>query len=422
MESGKLAPPTLQVNTRQRAASNADLITSSSADPFAVPSPPLSYYSPINGPVEVYDPETALRPDPGTELDFQCDNNPFAFSPGQLNKLFNPKSLTAFQALGGLQGIANGLAQDSRRTGLSVDELDPAQATRGVQRVYEIPGFIGNNQTNALGDTAGRYNFMRVSYAENWALPIQRSSSIPIKVSQTRVIKTVGIVEAPFKFKGETETHKLVFHLLPESLHDVILGYKFLKATRTMSDKLLKASRVIVRYVRELATRRLFYLGGFAPKFTGLLNGRPREVLADSGAQSLFMNESFARNKGFLIDNSPRNRLTVQFADGSTASTTGMTYGVKWEYGLGGMCKEHTLDFHILPDAPADVILSDDFLYDTEAFAEYDCYLIDEDEDGDDAEDEGYLFAIKLLRKQVQQGACGQVSFLPRLMTSRNHH
>ncbi|KAL4932534.1 uncharacterized protein BDV17DRAFT_279680 [Aspergillus undulatus] len=56
--------------------------------------------------------DEALRPDPGTEADFQVDNNPFAFSPGQLNKLLNPKSLPAFVALGGLPGLVSGLHTD----------------------------------------------------------------------------------------------------------------------------------------------------------------------------------------------------------------------------------------------------------------------------------------------------------------------
>ncbi len=63
----------------------------------------------------------ALRPDPGTEADFQVDNNPFAFSPGQLNKLLNPKSLQAFVALGGLPGIERGIRTDID-AGLSLDE------------------------------------------------------------------------------------------------------------------------------------------------------------------------------------------------------------------------------------------------------------------------------------------------------------
>ena len=65
--------------------------------------------------------DTALAPDPGNEPDFVVDDNPFAFSPGQLNKLLNPKSLGAFHALGGLRGIEKGLRTD-RKSGLSLDE------------------------------------------------------------------------------------------------------------------------------------------------------------------------------------------------------------------------------------------------------------------------------------------------------------
>ena len=64
----------------------------------------------------------ALTPDPGTEADFEVQDNKFAFSPGQLNKLINPKSLAAFHALGGLAGLERGL-RTSRVSGLSVDEL-----------------------------------------------------------------------------------------------------------------------------------------------------------------------------------------------------------------------------------------------------------------------------------------------------------
>ncbi|KAJ8118513.1 hypothetical protein OPT61_g543 [Boeremia exigua] len=137
MESGKLAPPTLQVNTRQRAPSNADTITSSSSDPFRTPVSPLSQLTPSNASTAVNDSETALVPDPGTEADFHVDNNPFAFSPGQLNKLFNPKSLNALQALGGLQGIAHGLQSDTH-SGLSVDEAGVPQQITFDQAVHGV--------------------------------------------------------------------------------------------------------------------------------------------------------------------------------------------------------------------------------------------------------------------------------------------
>jgi hypothetical protein len=193
--------------------------------------------------------------------------------------------------------------------------------------------------------------------------------------------------------------------VLKDSIHDVILGKAFLKATKTLSNIVLKAKRVVTNFTRGLATLRLNYLGDSAPRFTGLLNGRIHQALADTGAQGLFMSEAFARENRFSIIDDPDKIVTVQYADGTTATTIGMTYGINWEYGLGGRSMNHVLDFHILKDAPADVILSDDFLHDTEAFAAYDCYLIDvDDEDEDEDEDQGHLFAIKLFKKRVQSG------------------
>lgn len=52
---------------------------------------------------------------------FHVPGNKFAFSPGQLSKLFNPKSLNAFYALGGLAGLERGLRTDVK-SGLSSDE------------------------------------------------------------------------------------------------------------------------------------------------------------------------------------------------------------------------------------------------------------------------------------------------------------
>ncbi|KAH6900719.1 hypothetical protein B0T10DRAFT_471444 [Thelonectria olida] len=65
--------------------------------------------------------ETALRADVGTEADFEVENNPFAFTPGQMNKMFNPKSLPAFYKMGGMTGIEKGLRSD-RKAGLSTEE------------------------------------------------------------------------------------------------------------------------------------------------------------------------------------------------------------------------------------------------------------------------------------------------------------
>ncbi|KAH8725346.1 hypothetical protein GQ44DRAFT_826799 [Phaeosphaeriaceae sp. PMI808] len=115
METGKLAPPTLQVNTRPRAPSEADTIVSQISNPFLTP------ISSSNASTITDDIDTKLRQELQSESSLAIDNNPFAFSPNQLNKLLNPKSLSIFYALGGIQGIAAGLQTDLC-AGLSVDE------------------------------------------------------------------------------------------------------------------------------------------------------------------------------------------------------------------------------------------------------------------------------------------------------------
>ncbi|PGH11081.1 calcium-translocating P-type ATPase, PMCA-type [Polytolypa hystricis UAMH7299] len=75
-----------------------------------------------HGPPDITKDENALTPDPGTEADFEVEDNKFAYSPGQLNKMLNPKNLAAFYALGGLRGLEKGL-RTNRDTGISIDEV-----------------------------------------------------------------------------------------------------------------------------------------------------------------------------------------------------------------------------------------------------------------------------------------------------------
>ncbi|KAK0740269.1 hypothetical protein B0T18DRAFT_205747 [Schizothecium vesticola] len=59
--------------------------------------------------------------DRGTGSPDLAPDNPFASTPSQLSKMFNPKSLPAFWKLGGLAGTEKGLRTDCH-SGLSIDE------------------------------------------------------------------------------------------------------------------------------------------------------------------------------------------------------------------------------------------------------------------------------------------------------------
>ncbi|KAI8959899.1 plasma membrane calcium-transporting ATPase [Daldinia sp. FL1419] len=139
MASNSLAPPTLAIDTQTRPRSDTNetrAVTpagsfvsniSTISNPFLTPAHSNPFRTPVpsdcGSSVRSVDLDAALRPDPGTEADFQVENNPFAFTPGHLNKLQNPKSLSVFRALGGISGIARGLQSDVN-AGLSVDETN----------------------------------------------------------------------------------------------------------------------------------------------------------------------------------------------------------------------------------------------------------------------------------------------------------
>ncbi|KAJ5937805.1 ATPase P-type K/Mg/Cd/Cu/Zn/Na/Ca/Na/H-transporter [Penicillium verhagenii] len=111
--------------TRSRGNSLESEDTSQSLSTFGgdtyVPTASHSSRSDLNKNHHNVDDEDALTPDPGREEEFQVENNKFAFSPGQLNKLLNPKSFAAFRALGGMRGLEKGL-RTNVQSGLSVDE------------------------------------------------------------------------------------------------------------------------------------------------------------------------------------------------------------------------------------------------------------------------------------------------------------
>lgn len=130
----------------------------------------------------------ALKPDPGTEKDFQVSDNKFAFSPGQLNKLLNPKSLAAFYALGGLTGVEKGL-RTNRDSGLSVDEkhLDGTvsfedavnAAVNRADEKYELDGNITRMSTTATGMQRSDDSYLdRIRIFRDNRLPEKKAKSI----------------------------------------------------------------------------------------------------------------------------------------------------------------------------------------------------------------------------------------------------
>jgi hypothetical protein len=271
----------------------------------------------------------------------------------------------------------------------------------GDARIFEIPCQIAEHPAHALGDYGAKTNFLREGFAERLRLPITRSSITKVTIGSGRQVATVGTTTVPFKFRGEQTVHSLKFHLLSDCIHDIIIGKQFLKITQTFSNIANYARRVKERVVKGISQFHLLYLGAQTPMILGSINGQPQAALADSGSKILAMDEAYARRIGVKISTGHRHQRKVIYADYSVAQTVGMAYNVQWRFGHDDyFTPSHQLNFHILRNAPANVILSDTFLFDTEAFSKYQNLFMDDDEDCEDGEMEIYFFAIDIDKRQ----------------------
>lgn len=185
-QSQSLAPPSLSVNTRVRGNSTASTVPSSgvsqTSNPFLTPAasnehafltPNRSRSGSTEVPQTVRSTEEALQPDPGSEGDFQVENNPFAFSPGQLNKLLNPKSLSAFKALGGLRGIERGLQTDVD-AGLSIDETG---ARKRITFEEAVQGLDNKAETSSSSSGSEPFTDRLRVYGKN-VLPAKQATPL----------------------------------------------------------------------------------------------------------------------------------------------------------------------------------------------------------------------------------------------------
>ncbi|KAJ4293887.1 plasma membrane calcium [Collariella sp. IMI 366227] len=125
--------------------------------------------------------ENALRPDQGKEDEFKVEDNPFAFSPGMLGKMFDPKSLSAFWKLGGLAGIEKGL-RSNRHTGLSMDETSLADSVsfeEATSRSTEKTAVAKttSHTAHARHDAAEPFSSRKRVYSDN-RLPEKKGKSL----------------------------------------------------------------------------------------------------------------------------------------------------------------------------------------------------------------------------------------------------
>jgi predicted aspartyl protease len=235
---------------------------------------------------------------------------------------------------------------------------------------FEEPTIAGRLQgvdVSAFPDTGAAANYISLLHAQRHGLTINQHVGKHIKVGDGSTIRAVGTTTLPFSFAGERTTYNLTFHILRQSVHDIILGSTFLRTSETFTRFRHRLGRKIRKAVSH-GIHRICLLGS-QQYVKGVANGVSVDAVPDTGADVSVMSARFAKANGFKIKRNKRHRITLSFADGSTARADGVVKGMGWRFDSDE--QTHPTDVYVLSSLPVDLVLSWSFLCQTNAFLEH---------------------------------------------------
>ncbi|KAF2803329.1 uncharacterized protein BDZ99DRAFT_355545, partial [Mytilinidion resinicola] len=237
---------------------------------------------------------------------------------------------------------------------------------------YEIEGTLNEMPISAFPDTGAQKNVISLSYCRRLGLSIDKGSDLKFQLPSGGIVECIGSIRSRWKFANESKSTSLSFQVIADCTHDVILGGSFLKWSKTLTQF---CHRIITRWRPMPQCRGVKLLGSQRQRVSGYLDGNFVEAIPDTGCDVMLMSRAYAEEHGYYVESGGDFRCELEFADGSRAYTEGMVTGLDWSYGdseTTSLC-----DFHILENLPADVVLSNDFLFEGQAFSKYEEFFYD---------------------------------------------
>jgi len=235
-----------------------------------------------------------------------------------------------------------------------------------------VVGDVLGTLVTANPDTGADGCFMSSNMAAKLSLYPAPGTESFFRVANGRKVSSPGVVEVPWKFIGESETHPIICRILPGCSHDIILGSKFLDETETMTT--FREYRVKKRFVSVPGSLRVLLLGEGKQRLMGRFNGNPVAALPDTGSDVMVISREYARKLGLPVDKSPQCIVEVEFGDGLTALTDGMVRQVAWSVGGTTIIS----DFFVLDGLCVDVVLSKDYVFDQDVFVEFSDHITED--------------------------------------------
>ena len=245
-------------------------------------------------------------------------------------------------------------------------------------------------------DTGAERSCVSPEFAAAHGLSPGQGTQHPVRLGNSRKVKSPGLVTVPWQFAGESQIHAIECAIIPGCPHPFILGAKFLRLTQTLTTffkRRVKSTARAVRAVRDHLshTLRLRLIGGEKQRVWGYLDGELASAVPDSGSDVMLLSRAYAQSRGLHINEAEQHRLKLQLGDGSYAWTSGLVTDLEWSFGDSG--ETLTSDFYVLDDLPVDIVFSGDFLFGHDVFSRFDKYFVLLDSGVDMAE----LYDVKLI-------------------------
>ena len=155
---------------------------------------------------------------------------------------------------------------------------------RKVSKVRRgLASWVNGARLSVIADTGAAANVISAAYVKQRKLVVDRSSSA-FKLGNSSVIDSLGTVTIDYAFgEDPLNVFKLVCHVLPNCVYDLILGNVFLTATKTMSKHRRRLTECVFSVVNVF---HLGYLGNFQQVLEGTLDDRyPSFAIPDTGAE-----------------------------------------------------------------------------------------------------------------------------------------
>ena len=233
--------------------------------------------------------------------------------------------------------------------------------------------------------------------ANSWRVRAADTQSIRLIIGH--VAESVGRIVGDFKFKGEKHGYRREFHVLRNSVYDLVLGRQFLDQTKTLTES---CHRIVKRVRPCVQNKSRLFLLDESPKdrLRCTVNGPEASAFADTGSKLMLVSEDFSRRNELQVRREGEYRRQLELIDGSTVLTDGMVLNAELQFdappiswheldydqyldftavlssSLSPGAKPTRMatficDFHVLVDLPCDIILSGEFIFKNQVFSRF---------------------------------------------------